>query len=280
MASQFQWTYLDARGQLHRIGLYHGPRSGHVVVYCDGRILFVDFAVFHDKVYPFFIEDQLCELHLIREKNAMRYEFKVNTEADTPLNKARKEQMRQEHRWTQLRIGLGAVLILAWLASFIWILLPKRNPAAPLDATGPALIVRLDTTQTRIQAITYSWVAATQVHTHTIHDTDKRSLRYFFALPWQRGDELIVQYASVHPSKHHLRTDTLPPQTLNLLLTRMYERATTIPTCIWQAAWHSKRLEGLALLWQASKDQKAQPWQSVFRDDVHFQLAMQKFCLQ
>ncbi len=109
--AQVSWIFLDDFGGKHRVGLYHGDRSGHVLVHCDARIVQVDFSVKESRVYSFFIEDELCEVSIQKEKEGFSYGFRVNKQVDTPRNRQR--------RATERRNWLGVAAVLAILIAIV-----------------------------------------------------------------------------------------------------------------------------------------------------------------
>jgi hypothetical protein len=114
--AQMTWVYLDNAGKSHRVGMYHGNKTGHVLIYCDLKIVQVDFSVKETTYYSFFIEEELCEVHLVREKEGwFGYEFKINKKVDTPLNQRRKSVLQMERK--QFAVGIGIMLI--FLASLL-----------------------------------------------------------------------------------------------------------------------------------------------------------------
>ena len=88
--NNFQWTYIGDFNQKHFVGLYHSVKSGNVMVYCNSNVLIIDFQVFNSKKYTFFIGEEMCEIHLERKKERFYYGMEINTQADTPRNRARK----------------------------------------------------------------------------------------------------------------------------------------------------------------------------------------------
>ena len=94
---QMQWVYLDDCGGRHKVGLYHGSQSGHVMVHCNGRVIVIDFNVFNTKKYSFLINDELCDLHLERTDNRFAYGLEINKKANTPANARRR--MRARSGW-------------------------------------------------------------------------------------------------------------------------------------------------------------------------------------
>ena len=60
--NQYQWTFLDNERRRHNVGIAHSPKSGHLVVYCDARVVLIEFRVLAARTFPFFIEEELCKL--------------------------------------------------------------------------------------------------------------------------------------------------------------------------------------------------------------------------
>lgn len=106
------WIYLDDSGNRHRIGLYHGDKSGHLVIYCNLKVVQVDFSVKSTQMYSFFVEDELCEVHVVQEKDgSFGYAFKINKEVDTPRNRERKVVRGIERKHIAIALGLMLVFI-------------------------------------------------------------------------------------------------------------------------------------------------------------------------
>ncbi|MFN0217040.1 MAG: hypothetical protein ACKVT2_22510 [Saprospiraceae bacterium] len=110
--AQMNWVFLDNYGGRHRVGLYHGDRTGHVMVHCNMRIVQVDFSVKESKMYSFFIEDELCELILEKKDGVFGYELRVNKKVDTPRNRVRRVEEGQTRKYLVGLVG-GVVLVLA-----------------------------------------------------------------------------------------------------------------------------------------------------------------------
>ncbi len=110
--AQIGWVFLDDRGGRHRVGLYHGDQSGHVLIHCNLRVVEIDFSVKESKTYSFFIEDEFCEVHLEKEKEGFSYDFQVNKKVDTPRNQERRIVDRRNFRYLLL-LAAGLVVIIA-----------------------------------------------------------------------------------------------------------------------------------------------------------------------
>ncbi len=110
--AQINWVFLDSFGGRHKVGLYHGDRSGHVMIHCNLKVMQVDFSVKDSKMYSFFIEDELCEVILDKKDGVFGYEFRVNKKADTPRNQDRRALEGKTRKYMAFTVA-GLVLVLA-----------------------------------------------------------------------------------------------------------------------------------------------------------------------
>ncbi|MFK8057084.1 MAG: hypothetical protein AB8F78_13255 [Saprospiraceae bacterium] len=111
--NQYQWTFLDNKQQRHTLGIAHSASTGHLVVHCDHRVVLIDFGVLEERTFTFFVEDELCKLTLVGSKEeGFTYNFNIDTEIDTEVNRVRNEKKRTERfkSGTRLAIVFGAVL--------------------------------------------------------------------------------------------------------------------------------------------------------------------------
>ncbi len=113
------WTYIDDAGRRHRIGLFHGDTNRHLLVYCEDRILIVDFAVTTDKHYAFYIDDELMDIRVEEKDGRFSYGLSVDTVTDTPRNLLRRKAGRRQAVLLVL-LALGIVLVVA--AAVFWLM--------------------------------------------------------------------------------------------------------------------------------------------------------------
>lgn len=114
--SQFRWSYLSPQGKQHVVGVFHGPRTGHLMIYVNAKIVQVDFKVFKDTSYSFFIDEELCEIVLTKKDGRFHYDFKINKEVDTPLNRHRRQFDKvNRNRIIGLFAGLAVFITMAIL---------------------------------------------------------------------------------------------------------------------------------------------------------------------
>jgi hypothetical protein len=118
--AQVGWTLIDNQSRPQKVGLYHGDSSGHLVIYCNMKMVQVDFNVKESRTYSFFIEDEFCEVSIIKTKDGrFEYACTINKTVDTPLNQARKVVKKKENvrlRW----FGLGTGILLAALLTLMF----------------------------------------------------------------------------------------------------------------------------------------------------------------
>ena len=91
-----QWTYLDDYGGQHRVGLFHGKNTGHLMIYINGRVVVIDFNVLQSKSYSFLIEDELCDLHVKNTNGKFAYDLAIDRKANTPGNIRRRKRERRD----------------------------------------------------------------------------------------------------------------------------------------------------------------------------------------
>ncbi len=120
--AQMGWVLLDDRGGRHRVGLYHGDQSGHVMIHCNLRVVQIDFSVKETKTYSFFIEDEFCEISLYKEPDGrFGYEFVVNKTVDTPRNRIRRVDERRIRKQMAVFIAGFVGVISLGVLGFLWL---------------------------------------------------------------------------------------------------------------------------------------------------------------
>ena len=110
---QITWTYVDDDGYAHKVGLFHGDNSGHLMVYCNTRIVVIDFNVLTSKKYSFFIDEELCDIAVEEKEGKFSYGFTIDQITDTPRNRGRRKMNRVQTRQTLLMAFAFVILITA-----------------------------------------------------------------------------------------------------------------------------------------------------------------------
>lgn len=220
--AQMNWIFLDDRGGRHRVGLYHGDRSGHVMIHCNMRVVQIDFSVKETRTYSFFIEDELCELIIERLKDGnFGYEFRVNKTVDTPRNRIRKVQMRQDMK--NLWLFIGGVVVVLGVAFFTLRWYGRRQEMErmaissmlhgvtgsnvhALGEDGQLAYARLQMGMINGQpSVTYSFKTADSTEISSdfpVPDTGQVLLKNGF--PLSNGDVFAVYYLPFKPQVHRI----------------------------------------------------------------------------
>ncbi len=58
------WEYTNKHQYTYLVGLYHGDKSNHVIIYCDNSIIKIDFNIVHTISYNFMLDDELFSLKI------------------------------------------------------------------------------------------------------------------------------------------------------------------------------------------------------------------------
>lgn len=74
--AQHHWDYQDDTQQPYQISIYHGDQSGHVIIYSNKYILFLDFNIKDDKVYSFYLGNDLLKLAITKKNIGYQYALK------------------------------------------------------------------------------------------------------------------------------------------------------------------------------------------------------------
>jgi hypothetical protein len=116
--SQITWTYVDDDGYRHKVGLFHGDNSGHLLVYCNTRIVVIDFNVQESKNYSFFINEELCDISIEEKEGRFSYGFTIDQVTDTPRNRGRRQMIRSQMKQS-LMLGAAFFLLIAVVVFFL-----------------------------------------------------------------------------------------------------------------------------------------------------------------
>lgn len=221
--SQFNWTYLAPSGKKHHVGLFHGDSTGHVMIYCNSKVVLVDFKVRETKSYSIFIEEELCEIGIERQKDRFVYGFDINKKVDTPLNRERKA-VDKKH----LKLG---VAFLSTLAIFLTILVvvigqfkEENRPslASLLAASGKETNAKV--LFSNPQEATYNFVANGKVYSEKAPQKLNIDIIMENGMPLEDGDEFMVKYSSKKPELHKVQFDRPTKKQLEVYQQRAAEK--------------------------------------------------------
>jgi hypothetical protein len=200
--NHYTWTYIGGAGRNYRVGLFHGSKTGHVLIYVGAKIVTLDFKVFDSKVYTFFIDDELCNIRLERRGDKMFYFFEIDQKTDTPRNRARKIM---EHRYLWQALTAFGIFTLV-VAGFAWWM--SHSSEAGLRSKTEELLARqgretvgmvaITSYPTRAE-VTYHFVAGNEGFTSSSTPASRPIVLLESGMPLESGDEFVVIYAQEHP---------------------------------------------------------------------------------
>ena len=222
--SQFNWTYLSPSGKKHHVGLFHGERTGHVLIYCNSKIVLVDFKVRETKSYSIFIEDELCEIGIERQKDRFVYGFDINKEVDTPLNRARKKNNKKH-----LKQGIAFLGVLATLITVAVLSLSKigKNSSEPslaymLASSGKETNAKIFLSDSK--EATYNFIANGKVYSDKTPFELDLSTILENGMPLEDGDEFLVRYSSQKPELNEIQFNRPTPYQIGIYKKRATDK--------------------------------------------------------
>ena len=112
-----RWTYVDDYGRHHNVGLFHGMRTGHLMIYCNTKVLFIDFNVVDSKTYSFFINDELLDVQVENNDGRFAYGLEIDQKTNTPRNIRRRKLNRSDLLKSLLVMSLviGMIVLISLL---------------------------------------------------------------------------------------------------------------------------------------------------------------------
>lgn len=191
--NQFSWNHIDQTGKLHKVGLLHGSRTGHVLIHVNGKISSIDFKVMDTKQYSFFINEELIELNIIRHNDHFEYTMEINEEVKTPLNERRNKERTKMGFQTFAFFGVLMLIVFGfsvWMVNSDWYKHRQKEQLRRLDYIGLFTKAKLFVDDGKTYK--YSFVDRNQ----NIIEA-KESLPTY---PIKNGDEYMIRYLPSNPA--------------------------------------------------------------------------------
>ncbi len=292
--AQLNWTYTSDRGQRYRVGMYHGPKSGHFMVYCNSKIILIDFHVRKSQTYSFFIENELLEIKIEEdEKQGYSYDFVLNTEADTPKNQERKKVNNKHFVWALAGLALFAILVFSGYK-----FMDARNDryleanrTTLLDERGLLTTARLsvEPVEGEEMKISYAFISNGKARQYE----QNISITSEGLLPVRSGDQFKLTFLPDHPEIHELHLETPHRKTmerfselvLNKLLALHPQLDEQQANCIIRSGLEARGTTGLADLFYQDLTKEEHPehnydtFQSLVESEA-FRSAVVEFCAE
>ncbi len=255
--SHFTWTYVGDVKRNHRVGLFHGNKTGHLLIYCNAKIILIDFRVRDSKKYSFFINDELCEIRLERKGGKMFYYFEINKEADTPRNRARRKMERKYFGQTLLFFGGFALVLTLFLVGMNQFKNQHQKDRQAILDNGQKSetvgMVRFDSAQ-NLPIITYFFVANNRSYSAAPSLEATPLMVLDNGMPLESGDEFMVEYLVSNPEINRIKFDRPSEKQLQTYRRLIIEKYRTLHpqlsgtkvNCLLNVAFQLKGLEGFA----------------------------------
>jgi hypothetical protein len=289
--SQFTWTYVGGGGKNYTVTLFHGKRTGHVLILLNVQVLQIDFSVRESKTYSFFIEGEFCHLRLERRGEEMYYFFEIDKKVDTPLNRVRN---KQERRYlVQVFVFFGLLIAVATGAALGFQAYNKKLKADRLNVSAYTGVtigwVEVDTLHTS-RLIRYYYVVGNRQYTGSSF-LDPNKVTDNPVIPLEQGDEFTVRFNPRYPeySMIHFQESTEQQKKRYLELTLQRHLALnpaihpTLARCMLELAMERAGPGGLADFFFQDTEPGANPLHN--RDSYHrlvrdpaFQREVEKRC--
>lgn len=211
--AQFNWTYVSDEGKQYKVGLFHGNKTGHVLIHVNNKIVQIDFSVYESKDYSVFLDDELCEIKLERKDGKFWYDMKVNKEIDTPRNRARKKEEKKYWKQTLLFFG-GLIALVIMLLLFVRSVQSPSTEKVRKDwfSIGsnivPGKIVSVEEQAEKVR-IKMSYIVANQVQRSEQVFEQTTTVKNSLGIPIRKGDEYFLRYATANIKVAEILLDTL-----------------------------------------------------------------------
>lgn len=289
--NRFNWTYVADKGKKHHVGLMHGAESGHLLVYCDAKIILIDFEILEDKTYSFFIDEQLCEIVIELIDGQFYYSFEINKTADTPRNNLRKKIERKH--LLQGVLLIAGILVLTII--FTVVMVNSNNNKGQTEIAnelqhrgreGKAKILKVSDSEVK-----YFYIVNGQSYSSATDFDDQSVVVLENGMPLEEGDEFVVKYMSSNPVLNEIdysrptknQIEKYRRRAIKKYLEFNTQKDSVYSACLVNVAFQLKGIPGLADFFFQNTPETENPrnnsntYKRLIRD-LPFQEAVDKSC--
>jgi hypothetical protein len=219
------WNYIGQNGGVAIVALQHNRRSGDLVVFYGKELLWAERAVRESKVIPFFIDDELCHIHINYQNDGrILYEFEIDRKTDTPLNRIRKTEERKGFlQGLGFLVGIVGILAAVIGIGFVY---NKYADAKALRETGRNTVAKIavfPTSTGKNCSYTFLFMDVPCTYYTTLRKLGD-SLVLPCGLPAHNGDEVMLRYDPVELTNHTVNWDEHTPDCTVSLINRTRDR--------------------------------------------------------
>ncbi len=237
------------------------------MIYCDNKVMQVDFKVHDSRDYTFFIDEEICIIKVEKGKHGgYAYSFKIDNKTATDFNKKKKKTERKWTRQSILTLGGG---VLVFLSLFFGTLTFQRSRLAKsLDKNGIEVPARITITQRGTfnnYSIEYLYRYQGANFRNEIGPLKKAPMTA--GIPLKKGYEFMVLVDTLHPDNHELLLDKPEQGTLGEIMNMVLEKHLEINPnanevekyCLVPSAYQAEGLDGLSDIYHQSKPEDVSP---------------------
>lgn len=116
--AQQSWIYKNKVGIDYEVSIYHGDKSGHVLIYSNQAIISIDFSVKTAKTFSFILGEELFELSFSLDNGLPVYLLK-NKETNKTIPEIGKGNYPTRHIKIAIFLVLGISLLVFIIFQFI-----------------------------------------------------------------------------------------------------------------------------------------------------------------
>ena len=209
---QYTWKYVETQ-QPQTVTLYHGDKTGHVLITLNSKVLIIDFKVKDTKSYSFFIDEELCEVNIKCENDSFQYTFEINKTIQTPLNEKRKKR-EKKHLW-QAAGFFGLIIFIIALIGFGLQWSKKSN--ATIDQYGEETTAILSLSD---KGNKYTYEIDGLFYENELSELPDAVNDF----PLETNDEFILKYSKYKPEKHQFSFDSPTKKQIERYTNRAIEK--------------------------------------------------------
>ena len=255
-----RWVYIGEGGSRSTIGIIHNTSKGQFMIYCNKKIVQVEFKLYESKEFSFFLDEELCKIFVIKEGNAYRYEFSLDMKTETPLNLERKRIERSNVK--KSFIGIAVALLVVSMIIGGGVLLHKRSLKKKREKNGVFAVATMSIySQPKSFSLIYSFPTQYSQHVHQVEYYRNPNPMSPNGFPFYDGDEFYVQYSRFDASNHQIFYDRPTEKQVNEYKNRTKEAHLSIHPdqndeyciCVLEAAYEIKGLTGLLYFYHQEK---------------------------
>ncbi len=252
------------------------------MIYYNNKIIQVDFKVFESKSYKFFIDEELCEIKVIENRNgSFGYEFEFDHKADTKWNRIRK---KIERKWAVQSVTfiVGFFVVLIAISS-IFLYFREAFLIRQLERTGEYATVTMRLLDRmgkgRYETFYYFKTERGDKYSSKINIVTQLPTTYH-GLPIENGDNFKIKVAKNNKFNHKIDFDQPTSDTANKMIGRIVEfhiqhhqgRMQDELYCEVKAAYETLGMNGLAHIYhqlaapEKKSDFNKNTYQNLLRD--------------